>query len=291
MLGKLLKYDMRSVGRFWWIAMLTMVGMSFCAGGSLRAYLEIMELQNSTNFAGLIVLLYMLSYLLFLLSVVGIGLCMIAVAILIIVRYFKHLFTDEGYLTFTLPVTRKQIFFSKMLNAVIWMSLSGIVLSFCVLIIYLISCPTYGEGLLAIDSYIDLLKSISSSFSKRGFWVIIQFVISNLISVASIALSVGVVYFCITLGATVVKRAKIVVGVGAYYLLNVVTNAVMSVFGTIPFFFLIIGFVSIMEKAPAPALDGAITLIMLIIFAVVAALAAFFYCLTLNILERRLNLA
>ena len=287
MLGKLLKYDMRSVGRFWWIAMLTMVGMSFCAAGSLRVYREILVRPEPPDYY----VFQMLAYVLFLLSVVAIGLCMIVVAILIFVRYFKHLFTDEGYLTFTLPVSRKQIFLSKMLNALIWICLSGIILAFCALLIYLISIPTRGEGLLALDIIEDCLKGIAREFEQRGFWMIVQFVILNLISVAWIALSVSVVYFCITFGATVVKRAKVVVGIGTYYLLNVISNVVMSIFGTASLLFLGVGLINSLIEASSDALNGAITLILLIIFAAVASLASFFYCLTLNILERKLNLA
>ncbi len=292
MLGKLIKYDMRSVARFWWIAMITMVGMSFVSAGSLRVYLEATNyhrwgLQYSTG----VEIFQTLAYLLFLLSVVAMGLCMIAVAILVYVRYFKHLFTDEGYLTFTLPVSRKQIFFSKMLNGVIWIALSGIILSFCALAICIISRPTYGEGLLAIDTYEYLLDGIADEFEQRGFWMILQYAILNLISLAWIALSVGVVYFCITLGATVVKKAKIVVGVGVYYLLNVLSSTVLSMFGTVSLLFLVVGFANMLMDASSYAVNGAITLIMLIIFAAVASLAAFFYCLTLNILERKLNLA
>ena len=153
MLGKLLKYDMRSVGRFWWIAMLTMIGASFSAALSLRFYLEMMMSEmywaSSNNFW--IALGMTVSYIIFLISVIAIGVCIMFVAVLIYVRYYKHLFTDEGYLTFTLPVSRKQIFFSKLVNAGFWMILSEAVLLVCGLIIFVIAMPSYGKGILAIS--------------------------------------------------------------------------------------------------------------------------------------------
>ena len=45
MLRKLLKYDLRSVGRVWWIAMLTLIGASFSTSISMRLYLELSNSQ------------------------------------------------------------------------------------------------------------------------------------------------------------------------------------------------------------------------------------------------------
>ena len=43
-----------------------------------------------------------------------------ATSILIVVRYYKSLYTDEGYLTLTLPATRGQLLFSKAFAACVW---------------------------------------------------------------------------------------------------------------------------------------------------------------------------
>ena len=287
MLGKLLKYDLRSVGRFWWIAMLTMFGMSFLAGGALRVYAEIPWMRNSDQ----LYILQMMAYVLFLLSIVAMGFCMLAVLVLIFVRYFKHLFTDEGYLTFTLPASRKQIFFSKVLNAGIWLGLSEVVCAISILVVIFIGIPTRGEGLFATDIILDTLMGIVDSFQLIGGWYTAWMILSILISVAYTMLVVGVAYFCITFGATVVKKAKIVAGVGTYYLINIVSNAFFSIFGTIAGIIFLAGLIVILINASGAVIYGVITLILLITFAIIASLTAFFFCLTLNILERKLNLA
>ena len=292
MLGKLLKYDLRSVGRFWWIAMFTMIGASFSAAVSYRLNVEITFKQalqsGETNI--LISLALMALSLIFIISLVAMGACFLFVAILIYVRYYKHLFTDEGYLTFTLPVSRKQIFFSKLVNAGLWLVLSEIVLFASVMVMLVIVTPTYGKGVIATETLNDIIKGFVKSFESRGIWMILQGILGVLSAVSATMLSVGVVYFCITLGATVAKRAKIIVGIGAYYVIDVISRVLGTILGVVPMVWIIVALTQFSETN-LHLFNGAMTVMLLIFFAAVSLLAAFFHCLTLNILERKLNLA
>lgn len=292
MLGKLLKYDLKSVGRFWWIAMITMIGASFSGSVSMRLYLEISSSQAylSSGNNVLINLAMAALYLIFIISAVAMGACFLFVAILIYVRYYKHLFTDEGYLTFTLPVSRRQIFFSKFVNAGLWLVLSEIVLFACIMVMLVIVMPTYGKGVIATETLNNMIKGFVKSFESRGIWMIVQGILCVLSVVSSTMLSVGVVYFCITLGATVAKRAKIVVGIGAYYLINTGSRILATVLGVVPMVWVIMALILFSDTTPF-MFDGAVSLMLTIFFAALSLLAAFFHCLTLNILERRLNLA
>ena len=295
MLGKLLKYDLKSVGRFWWIAMITMIGASFSASVSMRIYLEMSfnqaYLSYLSNVAGFFMSLAMMAlYLIFIISAVAMGICFLFVAISIYVRYYKHLFTDEGYLTFTLPVSRRQIYFSKLVNAGLWLLLSELVLFVCGLIMIVIILPTYGNGIIAVDTLQNWLESIVKEFQARGFWMIVQGGLCVLSVVSSTMLSVGVVYFCITLGATVAKRAKIIVGVGAYYLIDMVSRSLGTVLGVVPTVWVIMALI-IFSGTDVFVFNSVISLMMTIFLAILSLLAAFFHCLTLNILERKLNLA
>lgn len=292
MLRKLLKYDLRSVGRVWWIAMLTLIGASFSTSISMRLYLELSNsqayLSGSNNVS--IRLAMAALYLIFIISAIAMGACILFVAIMVFVRYYKHLFTDEGYLTFTLPVSRRQIFLSKFINAATWMLLSEVVLLICGAVMIVIMMPTYGKGIIATDTLQSLLDSIVKEFRSRGGWMIVQGILGILIGVAYTMLSVGVVYFCITLGATVVKRAKIVVGVGAYYLIDIVSRILTTVLGVVPMVWVIMALILFSDTTPF-MFNSVVTLMMTVFFAILSLLAAFFHCLTLNILERRLNLA
>ena len=292
MLGKLLKYDLRSVGRFWWIAMLTMIGASFSTAVSYRLYLEISMSQAYLSGENnvLIALALMALNIILIISLVVIGASLIFVAVLIYVRYYKHLFTDEGYLTFTLPVSRKQIYFSKLVNAGLWLMLSELVLFACAMVMLVIVIPSYGKGIIAVDTLESMLDTLVNSFKERGGWMILQGILGVLLAFAATMLSVGVVYFCITLGATVAKRAKIIVGIGAYYLIDVVTRIFGTALGIVPMVWVIVILLKFSETN-IHLFNGATSIMMLMLFAIVSLLAAFFHCLTLNILERKLNLS
>ena len=292
MLGKLLKYDLRSVGRFWWIAMLTMIGASFSTSVSYRLYLELSMSQAYLSGENnvLIALAMMALNIISIISLVVIGASLIFVAVLIYVRYYKHLFTDEGYLTFTLPVSRKQIYFSKLVNAGLWLMLSELVLFACAMVMLVIVIPSYGKGIIAFDTLEGMLDTFVNSFKERGGWMILQGILGVLLAFAATMLSVGVVYFCITLGATVAKRAKIIVGIGTYYLIDVVTRIFGTALGIVPMVWVIVILLKFSETN-IHLFNGATSIMMLMFFAIVSLLAAFFHCLTLNILERKLNLS
>ena len=292
MLGKLLKYDLRSVGRFWWIAMLTMIGASFSTSVSYRLYLELSMSQAYLSGENnvLIALAMMALNIISIISLVVIGASLIFVAVLIYVRYYKHLFTDEGYLTFTLPVSRKQIYFSKLVNAGLWLMLSELVLFACAMVMLVIVIPSYGKGIIAFDTLEGMLDTFVNSFKERGGWMVLQGILGVLLAFAATMLSVGVIYFCITLGATVAKRAKIIVGIGTYYLIDVVTRIFGTALGIVPMVWVIVILLKFSETN-IHLFNGATSIMMLMFFAIVSLLAAFFHCLTLNILERKLNLS
>lgn len=65
--------------------------------------------------------------------ILAIAACSIRVTIYVAVRYYKNIYTDEGYLTNTLPVTARQIVLSKLFTSLIWTLLTGFVVSASVL--------------------------------------------------------------------------------------------------------------------------------------------------------------
>ena len=46
--------------------------------------------------------------------------------VLMVYRFYKNLMTDEGYLMFTLPVSRSQLIWSKLMVALAWGVLSAV---------------------------------------------------------------------------------------------------------------------------------------------------------------------
>lgn len=110
MLGKLLKYELRATGR---------QVLPLCAGmvafALLRRLLGLLQITRA--WPGLDDALDSLGIGLFALLLIA---CTAAVVIVLIVRYYRNLYTDEGYLMNTLPVSPTQNLLAKTFAAVIW---------------------------------------------------------------------------------------------------------------------------------------------------------------------------
>lgn len=139
-----------------------------------------------------------------------------AVPVILLVRFYKHKFTDEGYLTFTLPVNSHQVFLSSLLNMVIWSLISALVISVCVFMMVYIGPATEGFSTM---TWIDDLSGMLDFSDYTDYWYIyvLQAVISPLYSMIA-ALT------CLTVGATAAKKHKVLTAFGAYYALSFVVG-------------------------------------------------------------------
>lgn len=114
MLGKLIKYDLKAMNRFLIIIHLFLLCASvliriFFTG---RVFTENMDFNNQN---------FVLPFLLFLvLFTVLISAAAFATQLVIAIRFYKNTFSDEGYLTHTLPVAGGKLLLSKTIAGCIW---------------------------------------------------------------------------------------------------------------------------------------------------------------------------
>ena len=164
-----------------------------------------------------------------------------AVSFVLLFRFYKNKFTDEGYLTFNLPVKTHYIFLSSALNMVIWMVISmvRVVLLFSVMIL----CGTATQGLINqdiinnFDSVEKVWKGVSSILGEivgdgYGIIMLLTLIITPIFSVV---LSMT----CITLGAVVAKKHKILAAIGISYGASIVLSIISSVVTSLPSFLLL----------------------------------------------------
>ena len=110
MLKKLLKYDIKSVWKLWAALSVGIIAMVTVTSFIIRGAIE----ANLADSDSILTVFLMLGSVF-----MGFGVIMLWSAILTItpimcyIRYYKNFFSDEGYLTFTLPVDAKTIIFSK----------------------------------------------------------------------------------------------------------------------------------------------------------------------------------
>ena len=214
--------------------------------------------------------------------------------ILVYWRFYKHFFSDEGYLTFTLPVSRKKLLFSKTLNALIWTGAHTVLLTFCAVIFMLIAPPPGPEhGFFNPIVFQWVGNSITELFELfEDGWLLVYFFVALLISLGLVLFSISLIHFCITLGAVIAKKHKLFAAIGTYYLINSVISFACQMLVTL--FTLVMGgrFVLLLLEITTMGEGCFVILLMLSLVACVTlALASVIYFWTLGALERKLNLA
>lgn len=116
MLGKLMRYDMKYMARVlpWLYLGALAISLFISLFGALSASSGVMELMIFVTL-GILPLSLMVAAI----SVCG--------TVFMMIRIYKNMFSDEGYLTFTLPVTPGSVIWSKLLTGAIWNFIGGAV--------------------------------------------------------------------------------------------------------------------------------------------------------------------
>ncbi len=212
MFAKLLKYEWRSNAATCSVLSLCALGVSVLGGIGLRYLVAQGPLELETS--AIMGIMMMLMAVIFSLAAYA-----IAVFVIQLVRFYKSRFTDQGYLTFTLPVSVHQIFLSSALNMLIWSVLSGLVVALCFLIMALFA--TVGmEFPVDMDQLLALLEEILElDLYPDGYGL--ATVLSGIVSTLS-----GVVLpmTCLTVGASIAKKHKILASFGIYYGISMVMS-------------------------------------------------------------------
>ena len=152
------------------------------------------------------------------------GICVVAALgfgfVLSIVRFYKNLFTAEGYLTLTLPVTPGQHILVKAVTAVcvLLVSMLMVLLSFCII--------TAGQMLVEIwkaAAYLfgNLYDHIGAHSLAFGGELLLLFVLS-------LCASIMLHYTFLSIGQ-LFKKNRILAAVGAYFVFYIASQVVATV--------------------------------------------------------------
>ncbi len=280
MLKKLIKYDFKSVFKLWWIAAASTVALSVI-GGLIASFFAADEFTEKVIPIPILIVAVIILTIVF----IGFGAFGIFTDILVYVRYYKNLFTDEGYLTFTLPAKRKTILNSKILLSFVFGSLTGLVLTINTVNILLISCGKYIFTKEILEEIKYVIKEILAYEYSYYFAIyLIEFiVIGALLLLTSYLFTFG----CITVASVIAKKAKILVAVGIYY-------GAVSILSSILSLFYLFGISSLYEVFWA--LDQSdvficVALLLVIVALVLCATCCLLYYLLHWCLHKKLNLA
>ena len=278
MLKKLLKYDFSAVIKLWSLGALAVLLLS--AGGGLCMRI----LSSNRPLHGIINLVAGLGTFLSVLSLVAFS---ILTFILLAMRYYKNFFTDEGYLTFTLPVKLHTVINSKLIMVFSMLILTGIVTSLSSTIMQAIGNEYFVENMKDFFAGLGSFFQMAEEAGMLG-WAIVYVIEALLIMFFSSLFSVLFLGCCITFGSVVAKKAKVLASIGIYYGANwifSVVTMIFMVFGMMAFGAWVDG-----ANLSDQQIAQLIGLLLFGIIALLGMLSSLLYTLQYRLLDRKLNL-
>lgn len=275
MFAKLLKYEWRATRGMLGLLSLICLSAALLGGLAMRYLVWVSELDSQAN------VLIVLSVLTMIFAFIAIGVCAVAMELYTVWRFYRSRFTDEGYLTFTLPVTAHQILLSSYVNCIIGIICMAAALCVSYLVLLLL-------GFSALENFFpslwqvlpEALENLGMLFSReemRFLWLLLLELIVGVLANTTMFL------LAVTVGSILAKKHKVLAAVGIYYGINMALSLVTGVLGAIQ------GLVS----ATSGGVDGLSVLnsITLWTSALFLAVAVGGYLLTHWMVSRKLNLA
>ena len=279
MFSKLIKYDLKYTFKYWWIMALSSVGLSVIGGIGVRILNSDIQNDEAT-------LAYFFSVIALLLSVLGLSAFMLATLIFVYMRYYKNFFTDEGYLTFTLPVKRIELLNSKILSAFLTNAATSAVIALDVAIIFIIGVDP--KILLhAFDGINDLAGILFGNGAERIPSVILYPITAIALAMLTSLFSILAIFACITFASVITKKNKVLAAIGIYYL----GSGILSVAGQVLAIFGAAAIAGLSEIISKDLIWVVILLGLWLAVAFIAIICLLLYLAIYRMLDKKLNLA
>lgn len=240
MLGKLLKHEWKGTYRVGCLMLILLAGITFLGWLAFQSPMW-RELSGTSHYYrqtfGMNILNLVSAFTLILYFLM---LCAVSIGIVVYlgVHFYKTMYTDEGYLTHTLPVTEGKLLFAKTLVSGIWVLIVslGIILSVAALMMFLISAVLpegYGLGdfwrefRLVFEEeelkelFVMFKQELGMDFRAYFIYMIVMLPLGAFTSVMTL-------FGAISLGQIFTKH-RVLMAVASYIFVNMVSGIVSSV--------------------------------------------------------------
>jgi len=223
MLGKLIKYDVKSMNRFLIIIHAFLILASLIIRITLTGHILApgMDLDDVSSGMSL-----MLASALYILIFTGVY---FATCLIIVIHFYKNLFSDQGYLTRTLPVTSGQHLLSKTISGSIWGCIDMV---FLLLSAYIVYATPY-----VMDNLKNNISQIRTDLGFTGAYE--DFSFGALAALTILAMVIGIIGNLIMVYASVaigqlVSGHRILGAIAAYFVINTVFSFISLIVLVIP---------------------------------------------------------
>ena len=225
MFAKLLKYEWRATRGFLGLLSLICLSAALVGGLSMRYLVWVSELDTQEDVA------IVLSVLTMIFAFIAIVICCVAMELYAVWRFYKSRFTDEGYLTFTLPVTTHQILLSGFVNCLMSMvcALAALMVGYLVLLLL---------GFSALDNFFPSLWEVLP-LAMENLWRLFSGETGAFLAQLTLGVVTGVLnstvvmMLAVTIGSILAKKHKVLAAIGVYYGINMVMSLITSVLGVV----------------------------------------------------------
>lgn len=149
-------------------------------------------------------------------AVMAVAVCAAASVFAVIWRFYKSRFTDEGYLTFTLPVNHHQLLLSSILNSIFGVLLVVLACFAAVGIVFGLVFLAFPKDIIWADVWVSwelVRQQLWDSFSKNAD----QFALAGFTAVSGALSQLICLMLAVTIGSLIAKKHKIIAAVGVYY--------------------------------------------------------------------------
>ena len=229
MFAKLLKHEWRSTREMLGILCLISLGASLL-GGLTMCYL----FYVSSHDGGGSEALKILSVLFMIAAMIALAVVGVAAVVVYMGRFYKSRFTDEGYLTFTLPVNTHQNLLASLVNTAIGMVL-------ITLVICLSGCLWMVIAFAGVEGFYQTVREHFPELWEK-FWSLVQthageipwgVMARGMLSALTGAInSLVMLMLAVTVGSLIAKKHKILAAVAVFYgihvLISIATAFLMS---------------------------------------------------------------
>ena len=211
MFAKLLKMEFRSTWNVLGILCLSLVGAGLLGGVAIR-YLVGEDAPKQW--------LMILCTLAIVAAVLFFVVCCAAALIVQIVRFYRSRFTDEGYLTFTLPVTTHQILLSSFITSAVNLIAIAAVAVISFVLMGLCVVPDFEVLREGIHVLWQELPELWARFTQADVLQAFGLLLVN--AIVAFSNDLILIMLAVTIGSLVAKKHKILAAVAFYYILRVV---------------------------------------------------------------------
>lgn len=273
MFTKLLKHEWKSSARLLVTLSLCMLGIALLGALDLRAIVAFASNDNGGSLTNLL-LIPAAFFLLFV--YIALILYVSGTQFYLQYRFYKTRFTDEGYLTFTLPVKTSHIFLSSALHIIIWQLIASCVLLLSIGVVIGLGLPWEN-----VDS-VEMQQALSEfGAAFQYLWDASALKYYLIFIPVSLVCAVLLPMSAIVIGSVLAKKYKLLAAIGILYAVSTLTGVFTGMISVIT------SIIALNAEADIEVIMSITPLLSVILPAILATCG---YFLSINLMKNKLNL-